>query len=154
MFERRGVLSSTVRSLEAPAMRTRDLWLFCGALMFFPTFCLVVVGLTSDDTVYAPGYSATKFRRIRVGMSREEVTRALGKPLSVDPAPGYVMWVYAPDDYRNPRLVKPLSEFSSPSHSSDFRKRSRCGDFLASLNLMSKADERISGRDGAQSRRR
>ena len=48
--------------------------------------------------VYASGYSATKFRKIRVGMSREGVTRAPGKPLSVDPAPGYVMWVYAPDD--------------------------------------------------------
>ena len=36
-------------------------------------------------------------------MTREEVTRVLGEPLSIEPAKGYILWVYAPDDYRNPR---------------------------------------------------
>jgi hypothetical protein len=33
------------------------------------------------------------------------VTRVLGEPMSIEPAPGYILWLYAPDDYRNPRQL-------------------------------------------------
>jgi hypothetical protein len=84
-------------------MGTSDRRLLCVAFLLFFAVCMAARWHTSDSTTYAPGYSETKFRSIRVGMPREEVTRILGNPLSVDPAPGYVIWIYAPNDYRNPR---------------------------------------------------
>jgi hypothetical protein len=34
-----------------------------------------------EDTVYAPGYSDGAFRRLRIGMSEQEVAGLLGEPL-------------------------------------------------------------------------
>jgi len=39
-------------------------------------------GTRSDATIYAPGFSDSKFRRIEKGMSRAEVQSILGKPLT------------------------------------------------------------------------
>ena len=41
-----------------------------------------------EDTVYAPGYSLRSFRRIKVGMTKEEVTDGLGKPLKISERAG------------------------------------------------------------------
>jgi outer membrane protein assembly factor BamE (lipoprotein component of BamABCDE complex) len=84
-------------------MRTRTRRSFCVALLLFFASCLAVMWHASDDTTYAPGYSESKFRSIQVGMSRDEVTRILGKPLTIEPASVYTLWVYASSDYRNPR---------------------------------------------------
>jgi hypothetical protein len=35
-----------------------------------------------EDTVYAPGYSTEAFRRVRTGMSKDEVFALLGEPLN------------------------------------------------------------------------
>ncbi len=43
-----------------------------------------VFGTRDDATIYAPGFSESKFRQVRKGMSKEEVLRLLGKPLQND----------------------------------------------------------------------
>jgi len=49
-----------------------------------------------SETVYAQGYSYFGFRRIRVGMTEEEVQALIGKPLKVaTTAIGGVVWVYS-----------------------------------------------------------
>jgi outer membrane protein assembly factor BamE (lipoprotein component of BamABCDE complex) len=50
--------------------------------------------LCRDSTIYAPGYSWSKFSSIRNGMAPEEVTRILGQPLSVEPFDGEIHWDY------------------------------------------------------------
>jgi SmpA / OmlA family len=50
----------------------------------------LVFGLHTDTTIYAPGYSWTKFSSIRNGMTPEEVTRILGQPLSIEPFGGTI----------------------------------------------------------------
>jgi SmpA / OmlA family len=84
-------------------MWSRDRPLYWVGLLLVVASGLALKWGPRDSTVYAPGYSEARFRSIRVGMTREEVTRVLGEPLSIDPAPGYVVWVYAPINYRNPR---------------------------------------------------
>jgi hypothetical protein len=93
----------TVESLVVLAMWSRDRQLYWVGLLLVVAVGLAVKWGPRDRTVYAPGYSEAGFRSIRIGMTREEVTRVLGEPLSIEPAPGYVDWVYAPDGYRNPR---------------------------------------------------
>jgi outer membrane protein assembly factor BamE (lipoprotein component of BamABCDE complex) len=93
----------TVESLEVLAMWSRNRFLFWTGFLLVAAFGLAVKWGPRDRTVYAAGYSDARFRSIRIGMTKEEVTRVLGEPLSIEPAPGYVVWVYAPDDYRNPR---------------------------------------------------
>jgi hypothetical protein len=39
-----------------------------------------------EDTVYAPGYSDTAFRKIHAGMPESEVKALLGAPISLYPA--------------------------------------------------------------------
>src|SRR4051812_37831782 len=60
-------------------------------------FSLAVALRPSDSTVYAPDYTEAGFRSIRVGMSRQHVMRTLGEPLSINPAPGYILWSCAPN---------------------------------------------------------
>ena len=36
-----------------------------------------------DDTVYAPGYTATGFRQIKVGMTRDQSYSIIGEPLDI-----------------------------------------------------------------------
>jgi hypothetical protein len=84
-------------------MRSRNRQLYWVGLLFFVAFGLGLKWGPRDRTVYAPGYSEAGFRSIRIGTTKEEVTRVLGQPLSIEPAKGYILWVYAPDDYRNPR---------------------------------------------------
>jgi hypothetical protein len=56
-----------------------------------PSAVLVIVSwLRSDSTIYAPGYSWSKFSSIGNGMTPEEVTRILGKPLSIEPYDGEI----------------------------------------------------------------
>jgi hypothetical protein len=50
--------------------------------------------LCRDSTIYAPGYSWSKFSSIRNGMTPEEVTRILGQPLSIEPFDGEIHWAY------------------------------------------------------------
>ena len=47
--------------------------------------------LDGDVTVYAHGYSAERFCRLRMGMPEAEVLASLGEPLSV-------VWQFAPSD--------------------------------------------------------
>jgi hypothetical protein len=55
---------------------------------------VVVIWLRSDSTIYAPGYSWSKFSSIRNGMTPEEVIRILGQPLSIEPFGGEIHWDY------------------------------------------------------------
>ena len=59
---------------------------------------VVVSWLRSDSTIYAPGYSWSKFSSIRNGMTPEEVTRILGQPLSIEPFDGEIHWDYGLQD--------------------------------------------------------
>jgi hypothetical protein len=88
--------------MEIPTMQTYNRRLLYRVFLVLVPFCLAAKWVASDSTVYAPSYSAARFRSVRIGMSREEVIRLLGQPLSVQPAPGYILWVYAPSD-GNPR---------------------------------------------------
>jgi hypothetical protein len=54
--------------------------------------------LDGDATVYAHGYSAERFCRLRIGMPEAEVLAALGEPLSV-------VWQFAPSDRSHPGSV-------------------------------------------------
>lgn len=42
----------------------------------------------TDNTVWAPGYTNSVFRAVRVGMKRSEVYALLGQPLETNPLPG------------------------------------------------------------------
>ena len=53
-------------------------WLF---LRDGPLGVLADIGVTEDTTVYSPGFSEISFRRVKVGMSQDEVRRLLGPPL-------------------------------------------------------------------------
>jgi len=64
-------------------------------LVLTPIAALVVVSwLRSDSTIYAPGYSWSKFSSIRDGMTPEKVIRILGQPLSIEPFDGELHWDY------------------------------------------------------------
>jgi hypothetical protein len=49
----------------------------------------------SSETVYAPRYSYFAFRRIRIGMTTEEVKTLIGEPLHVVPRPNSQVWTYS-----------------------------------------------------------
>jgi hypothetical protein len=63
------------------------------ATLAFTAF-VAVTWHRSDSTIYAPGYSWSKFSSIRNGMTSEEVTRILGQPLSIEPFGGEIHWDY------------------------------------------------------------
>ncbi len=84
--------------------------------------------LTMDeDTVYAPGYSDAGFRRVRGGMSVEQVHALLGPPLqkwplpfSTDPSEVGERWSRSPGDtnyrcrvvlFRHGHVVRKHAEF-------------------------------------------
>ncbi len=51
--------------------------------------------LAADTTEYATGYSASAFRKVRPGMSEQEVTQLLGSPIDAAPLSGNRMtWTY------------------------------------------------------------
>jgi outer membrane protein assembly factor BamE (lipoprotein component of BamABCDE complex) len=81
---------------------------------------VVVSWLRSDSTIYAPGYSWSKFSSIRNGMTPEDVTRILGQPLSIEPFDGEIHWDYGlqgvPDQVAS--VGGPIS--SSPSVEANF----------------------------------
>jgi outer membrane protein assembly factor BamE (lipoprotein component of BamABCDE complex) len=72
-------------------------------------------GFDRDSTIYAPGYSWTKFSSIREGMTPEEVTRILGPPLSIEPFPRQTMYWYS-------RLRNVKGEYVMLVHFSDAGK--------------------------------
>jgi hypothetical protein len=51
---------------------------FCGMLLMI---CGMVLASGTFSTRYAPGYSESGFRRIRIGMETNEVLKVAGKPL-------------------------------------------------------------------------
>jgi hypothetical protein len=55
---------------------------------------IAVICLHSDSTIYAPGYSWSKFSSIRNGMTSKEVTRILGQPLGIERFGGEIHWSY------------------------------------------------------------
>ena len=60
-----------------------------GSLLVTVAF-LVFIFVFTFDTEYAPGYSETAFRSVRIGDSREEVLQVLGQPLRVYGSEGEV----------------------------------------------------------------
>ena len=56
---------------------------FIGLLTILALLIVTAAWLSRDTTVYAEGYSENKFRSVRVGMPRAEVTRLIGKPMVV-----------------------------------------------------------------------
>ena len=78
--------------------------------------------LFQEDTVYAPGYSDTAFRKVTVGMSQAEVLALLGPPISEwESCDNMAMgWSRSPGDthyrqravfFQNGVVTKSLSEF-------------------------------------------
>jgi hypothetical protein len=68
-------------------------WIGVCATLAIAAFVVAIV-LRADSTIYSPGYSWSKFSAIRNGMTREEVTRILGQPLSIEPFGGEIHWNY------------------------------------------------------------
>lgn len=58
------------------------------------TTLVVAIWSRRDSTIYAPGYSWSKYSSIRKGMTTEEVTGILGKPLSIERFDGEIHWDY------------------------------------------------------------
>ena len=78
--------------------------------------------LFQEDTIYAPGYSDTAFRKVTVGMSQAEVLALLGPPISEwEACDNMAMgWSKSPGDthyrqrvvfFQNGVVTKTLSEF-------------------------------------------
>src|SRR6516225_2484311 len=61
-----------------------------------------VLDQLSDTTVYAPGYSEDKFRRILPGMTEDDVLRLMGSPLEDESQSGSIVWYYGPPDLKIP----------------------------------------------------
>jgi hypothetical protein len=58
----------------------------------------VVFWLAYPLTTYAPGYTRAGFRKIRVGMSAQEVRQLVGEPFSrLETRPLNTVWVYSRD---------------------------------------------------------
>jgi hypothetical protein len=65
--------------------------------------------LCRDSTIYAPGYSWSKFSSIRNGMTPREVTRILGQPLSIEPFDGEILWDHGLQDQPVATVGGPIS---------------------------------------------
>ena len=50
-----------------------------------------------DNTDYAPGYSESAFKAIRIGESEAAVRKAFGNPLREESVEPYFRWLYTPD---------------------------------------------------------
>lgn len=48
-----------------------------------------------DSTVYAPNYKEDAFRKLSLGMSKQDVIRVLGPPLEKDTCDGLERWRYS-----------------------------------------------------------
>ena len=72
--------------------------------------------LLMKDTEYAPGYSESAFREIRIGDSRAEVVSALGPPLKTATAEPWESWLYCdathPGYYENGGVGGTFTEFT------------------------------------------
>jgi hypothetical protein len=66
-----------------------------------------------DSTIYAPGYSWSKFSSIRNSMTPKEVTRILGQPLSIEPFDGEIHWDYGLRDQPVASVGGPIASPSS-----------------------------------------
>ncbi len=79
-----------------------------------------------EDTAYAPDYTDRGFRKVRIGMSRNDVTELLGEPIEtwiiteVTPTIEYGAWSTSPLDthyrrrlvaFSENRVVRIVSEF-------------------------------------------
>jgi outer membrane protein assembly factor BamE (lipoprotein component of BamABCDE complex) len=92
------------------------LWMISVATIFAIVAFVVVTWLCKDSTIYAPGYSWSKFSSIRNGMTPDEVTRILGPPLSIEPFAGEIHWNYL----GSVNLPEPVASAGGPisSHAS------------------------------------
>jgi outer membrane protein assembly factor BamE (lipoprotein component of BamABCDE complex) len=57
-----------------------------------PEIFMLIFPSDQDSTVYTPGYSYRNFRKVKIGMSREEVIKLLGEPFST--------WYFIDDEER------------------------------------------------------
>src|SRR5262245_39696121 len=73
-------------------MRRRLVWIAAAVIVAAGGFALhaymldgldglVLSAVYGDDATYAPGYSDARFRRVRIGMWRDDVERLLGRPI-------------------------------------------------------------------------
>ena len=63
-------------------------------------FDFVVFGW-NDRTIYAPGFSEARFKRVAVGMTVRELTELMGEPVKKWEVADHEVWCYAwgaPDD--------------------------------------------------------
>jgi hypothetical protein len=65
----------------SPGAAALALSVYMGLATCATTMIFVGVEYAHEDTVVAPGFSLGKWRRLRIGMTREEVHRLLGEPL-------------------------------------------------------------------------
>lgn len=82
-----------------------------------------LVNIIFEDTRYAEGYSASRFKRVKVGMTSQQVLYLLGEPLGKYPVEGGLEgWRYSESpsdsDYRvrvilfsSGRVVKIIAEY-------------------------------------------
>ncbi len=93
-------------------------WLTLGVVTTALVALVVVVGprqllangyhtLTSD-TEYAPGFSESAFRKIKIGDTEASAKAAIGAPLAGHPSEAYILWIYS---------SKPQPDFASLGHS-------------------------------------
>lgn len=82
---------------------------FAGALEFMLVdgfvFGVLAAEVHTDTTTYAPGYTHPAFRKVRTGLSQDEVVALLGQPLEIgsnarsvwgDDQPGtFTVWRYS-----------------------------------------------------------
>jgi len=67
-----------------------------GAVVLFAGIAVLV--FSSFATEYAPGYSASAFKTMALGDTRESVLSKLGEPLSSNNCQPFTQWIYSADD--------------------------------------------------------
>lgn len=56
---------------------------------------MIFSAIYKEDTVYAPGYSDVKFKKIIIGASSADVIRELGMPIKISDFKEEIYWSYA-----------------------------------------------------------
>ena len=74
-------IAALLRRILRPYVSTRTLTLWGSLCLANGLFCLVLYHLT-NGTVYARGYSETRFKQVVIGMSYAQVRALVGEPLA------------------------------------------------------------------------
>lgn len=114
----------------------------------------------SERTTYAPGYTEGGFRRIKVGMSEQEVVALVGPPLTVRTQNLWESWYYYPQvsSSTNRQLLLKTYSFIAPTSTTEvvFDHHgvitNTMGEYLKKWNLIGFSKERLLSSVGKPSR--